>query len=264
MESASPDINRVIATISDDAGLYGAVLQVVNSPYFGLKVTVTSIKQAVMLLGLSRVFSVVRSAALSSSLGEFKGLERFWDSSVEVAKLSAFIAQDITDESPGDAYTLGMLHDVGVPLMMLAFPRYRRVLLAAIENGSPSIPNEEMISFGCHRYHVGHQLAEKWFLPNYISQAILFQFDTDQAFSGQLKSEQGDPIEIMPHTLELLAILTLARYTSSQFMRFWRVEGNADLDVLPKQAISLLGLTEPEFIDLQKQLLIKLQEEHKT
>lgn len=241
MESSNPDADRIVDTIKKDASLYGSVLQVVNSPFFGLKVTVTSVKQAVMLLGLERVYSVVQASILRSSLGKGSSLDRFWDSSVEVASLSGMIAKELASlhQSPDDAYTLGMFHDVGVPLMMMAFPKYKRSLQKMITDGTTSLGDEEVIQFGCNRYHVGYRLGQKWFLPEYMTQAILYQPVMEKLFSGEIKA----PI----NTAQLLAILTLAKSISESFNQYWRLEGN---EVFKEQAIAaakFLGMNNEQF-----------------
>ncbi len=251
MEQASPDLEKVVATLNLDAALFGAILQVVNSPYFGLKTTVTSIKHAVMLLGLRDVYSLARTAALRSSLGKLKGLDRFWDSSVEVAALCRMIAIEITDKSPDDAYTLGMFHDAGVPLMMLAFPKYRRVLKSVLAKEPNAILEHEIAHFGCHRYHVGHRLAVRWFLPEYICQSILFQSVTENVLKGNIITT--------PHTPELLAVLTLAKHISNRFRAYWRVAAEPDFNNIPEQAAQFLKLNEAGYVDLQDRLLQRLQ-----
>jgi len=50
MERPTPNLGKIVAMLNLDAALFGAILQVVNSPYFGLKTTVTSMKHAVILL----------------------------------------------------------------------------------------------------------------------------------------------------------------------------------------------------------------------
>jgi HD-like signal output (HDOD) protein len=54
VRSEDPNINLLAEAISSDVSLAGAVLQVVNSPFFGLRNRLTSVSQATSLLGVKR------------------------------------------------------------------------------------------------------------------------------------------------------------------------------------------------------------------
>ncbi|MCM5507288.1 MULTISPECIES: HDOD domain-containing protein [Vibrio] len=127
MKASEPDINLVADLISSDIGLSSAILKVINSPYYGMSRTISEIKQAVMIIGLTTINSLVTSLLLKSALqGKASiSLERFWDDSLDVANAMLFIGNRIKDKVPIDMlYTVGLFHNCGIPLLALRFDDY--------------------------------------------------------------------------------------------------------------------------------------------
>jgi len=56
-----PDLKAISRLISQDPGLSGALLKIVNSPYFGLANRIASIQQAVNLLGCNSVINLINA-----------------------------------------------------------------------------------------------------------------------------------------------------------------------------------------------------------
>ena len=59
-----PDLKSIARLISQDPGLSGSLLKIVNSPFFGLANRISSIQQAVSLLGVSRVVNIVNAQSI--------------------------------------------------------------------------------------------------------------------------------------------------------------------------------------------------------
>ncbi|MFL0797943.1 MAG: HDOD domain-containing protein [Cellvibrionaceae bacterium] len=118
--SEEPDVDIVIAALKKDPGLFAAILQVVNSPVFGLSQKVTTIEQGVALLGLDKVVTISRSAAVRSNLSEPKCLSDFWDICSEVADICGLLTSKLTGEDATYGYTIGMFHSCGIPVLNMA------------------------------------------------------------------------------------------------------------------------------------------------
>ena len=82
-----PDLKSIARLISQDPGLSGSLLKIVNSPFFGLANRITSIQQAVNLLGVSRVINIVNAQSIRGELTDenIVNLNRFWDSAQDIA-----------------------------------------------------------------------------------------------------------------------------------------------------------------------------------
>jgi HD-like signal output (HDOD) protein len=122
-----PDFNRIARQVGTDPGLSASVLKLVNSPAFRLGSNIGSIHQAVTVLGLKKVLLAVNNLflrnsvkAVSSSAKAF--LEKFWDKSSCTAEASMMLARVFPGISAEDAYTIGLFHDSGIPVLMQRFP----------------------------------------------------------------------------------------------------------------------------------------------
>ena len=89
MEQAmpNPDLNRIGKLISQDVGLSGTILKVVNSDLFGLKNRMTSIEQAVQILGLQTIVRIMEGLSIKSQMDDetIVALSSFWDSAMDIA-----------------------------------------------------------------------------------------------------------------------------------------------------------------------------------
>ena len=128
-----PDLGRVARLIGGDVGLSAAMMKTVNSPFYGLRNKVGSVQHAVSMLGLSSVTNVATALSLRSSLAGSKAvpMERFWDTSSQIAMISAHAASSLPGVSQEQAYTFGLFRDCGIPVLMQKFPDYKDTLRAA-------------------------------------------------------------------------------------------------------------------------------------
>ena len=76
-----PDISRIARLIQQDVGLSGTILKVVNSPFYGLKNRITSILQAVNLIGIDIVVNIVNGLSIKSQMSDetIVSMNRFSD-----------------------------------------------------------------------------------------------------------------------------------------------------------------------------------------
>lgn len=161
--------------ISRDPALAGRLLKISNSASFGLGRKVTSIQQAVVILGMTSVKCLVLSAALfdpfriSSILClDIKGL---YSNIISVAITCRKLAEACGYKSPGDAFTCGLLYEIGMLFLMQNYPReYRAVLDCAMSSGD--LVEEEKKVFGVSHTEAGCLIAARWRLPEEFISAI--------------------------------------------------------------------------------------------
>lgn len=246
LKSENPDQARIAQLLKSDVSLYSNILKTVNSPYYGLVTTVTSIELALRLLGLERIFSLVRLTILRNTLGKTGRMERFWDTAKDISTLSTQIAPKVSSVSQDDAFTLGMLHDCGIPLMVQAFPGYRDFLQGAGNLEPAEYERQEQELFGFSHYQVGARMAERWYLPQHITDAIKYQ--------PRMQDVLEDRIDVDERTRHLLAVLALAQDVSTEYRYYWRIAPKQELSRL-KPALHFLALVDLDFLELKDQLI---------
>ncbi len=123
MQMAMPDFSLadIAELISRDVGLSGLVMKAVNSPVFGMSRTVSSIDHAIGLLGLNSLVNIINAVSLQQTIADqsAKTLNAFWDNASEMwlCDESAAISRRLDLGSAEEAYTLGLFHNCGIPLL---------------------------------------------------------------------------------------------------------------------------------------------------
>ena len=168
------DLNDVI---SQDQGLTAKVLRLANSAYYGFPRRIYSISEAIILLGFSTIRSLVLAASVYNMLG--KPLEGYalppgelWKHSLACAMGSRLIAQRVKYRYLEQAYTTGLLHDIGkVILSYYLKEQYQTVIQKVQQEMLPFNEVEEQL-LGYNHAVVGARVAEKWNLPLEMVESI--------------------------------------------------------------------------------------------
>ena len=222
MEQLMPDPDpKVIAKlISQDPGLSGSLLKVVNSPFFGLANRISSIQQAVSLLGVGRVVNIVNAQSIRGELTDenIVNLNRFWDSAQDVAMTCMTLAKRIGCVEPDEAYALGLFHNCGIPLMLSRFPYYIEVMEESYAQSEKRLVDVENERMNTNHAVIGYYTAKSWLLPRHLCDAIASHHNAEQVFLSPLGN---DPVQ-----KNLLAILKMAEH----ICRSYQVLGNQNED----------------------------------
>ena len=115
-----PDLEVIARLISQDPGLSGALMKIVNSPYYGLTNKIASIRRAVTLLGSRTVINLINAQSIKGEMTDdtIVTLNRFWDTAQDVAMTSLTLSKRTGTLAADEAYALGLFHDCGIPLIV--------------------------------------------------------------------------------------------------------------------------------------------------
>ena len=89
-----------------------------------------------------------------------------WNNSIDVAMTCAAIAKILGITSVDEAYTFGLFHDSGIPLLMEKFENYTQVLKQASTATTRKVTDIENDAFGTNHSVVGYYVAKAWLLRN--------------------------------------------------------------------------------------------------
>lgn len=172
--TTAEDLNQVISL---DQALTFKVLRLANSAYYGFPKEITHITQAVMILG----FNTIRNLALSVSVHKMLFADRdrglfnyrdFWKHCVAVGVCARILARRLGYKSEENAFTAGLLHDIGKSLLdRLDHAGFIGAIEASRERGA-ALWRMEQERLGVDHAAVGGRLAEIWNLPADLRQAI--------------------------------------------------------------------------------------------
>ena len=167
---ANPDMRKISTMIARDVVLSAAMLKTVNSPYFGLRRKIDSIDQAVMTLGTDSVFNILSGLVLRTmNSGNNPQLTRFWDNAENTAFVAALIAKRVPGIPHNIAYTIGLFHDCGIPMMMNRFPDYMATLKLAETFQDRTLTKTEDDRHSTNHATIGYLLSKNWNLSETIS-----------------------------------------------------------------------------------------------
>ena len=165
------DATQIAKVIENDQAFVSRILSLVNSPAYGFSGRVTTVANAVSLLGFSAVRSLVLSLALADVFPQAHDAKSpfdriaFWKHSLACGVCSELIAQSIGSEHAAEAFIAGLVHDIGkLALDICVHDDFIKCVEAAEQRGIYLIDAEREILDTDHT-NVGKWVAEHWNLP---------------------------------------------------------------------------------------------------
>jgi HD-like signal output (HDOD) protein len=187
LQSDNPSVTRVADMVARDPAITAKILQLINSAYFGLRGHVSDPERAVQLLGLETVRALVLSTHVYSQFQKAGGLDLsdLWQHSIRTGKAAKLIARSLklTEREANEAFTAGLLHDVGKLVLAETFPGYDDVVRASADAGT-SLAQAERDTFGACHAKVAAYLFGLWGLSYGIVEAIAWHHLPSEAGSG--------------------------------------------------------------------------------
>ncbi len=170
--------------ILKDIALSTRILKIVNSPFYGRTQQVSSVRNAVMTLGASKVKALALSLSLydlSTKIGSRIDLKDFWRHSLNVACVAEMIAQKTAPALAEEAFICGCIHDIGILVLDNFYPREYGKVLQSIAAGDEMIKIEQQMLEMDHA-SAGEMLGRVWNFPDRYCVAIgrhhdIFQLD---------------------------------------------------------------------------------------
>ena len=176
LRKEDPSLSQIAKIISKDVGMAAKILQLANSAFVGASGRVSSLSQAMSLIGTETVRTLVLSVHVFSQFESnpqvTANLPALWDHSVAVSALAQRIANSegcaktIVEES----FTAGLLHDIGKVVLLAEMPReYHQIF-----ETNPASKDAELQRLGCTHAEVGAYLMSIWGLPLSLVHAVAF------------------------------------------------------------------------------------------
>jgi putative nucleotidyltransferase with HDIG domain len=173
--SSAADLGRLIES---DPALSEQIMRLANAAFYGLAGKVSSAWRAVTVLGLTTVRAIATTAAFDLFAQNSHSLpDDFWPHSVTTAAAAAAIARRIdiqpNDDQPNDAFSAGLLHDLGRALVFRRTPRrYEAVLELLADDPELSGSDAERMEFGMTHAEVGAAALSVMRFPADVVEAI--------------------------------------------------------------------------------------------
>ena len=175
MKDPDSSTKELAKIISYDQSLSTKVLTLVNSAYYGFPKQITSIAQAISLIGMSKAKNIIVTVAMRPMLTN-QGNKELWKHSITTAVGCEYMAKNLKIMDADEAFVIGFLHDLGKVILNLKDSKlYEKVKETA--RSSSNILEVEQIYFGTDHCQMGSMLAKKWQLPLLINNTIKYHHE---------------------------------------------------------------------------------------
>ncbi len=166
-------IAEICHVIEKDQTITTSVLKIANSAFYGLRSEVTSIRQAVMGLGLKALRNIVLAVSTKLQYKKFGITEQLmWEHSIGAALAARHIVSSRWKDLEESAFLGGLMHDFGKVIMNNECPQaFSQVMQNIYNDGDVSLHAEDML-FGYNHTDIGSMVIRKWGFPNVFVQVL--------------------------------------------------------------------------------------------
>ena len=187
VDDPSATANELVKIIEVDQALTVKILKIVNSSYYNLRQSISSIERAVVILGFNNIKSLALSTAIFETMGgegtgEFDRAN-FWKHSIGCGVTTKALARKMGYEPDTleEAFTAGLLHDIGKVLLdKFAHEEFNEVVKMVGEKDMLIIEAEREV-LGADHTDMGYWLANRWGLPDSLKEVVSFHHEPEKA-----------------------------------------------------------------------------------
>ena len=170
------NMQQIEEVILTDPALATKILKVANSPFYGMRREISSLRLALTALGMTQIRSLVLGVsvlkAMETDAGNGFDYEALWEHSTGTAVLCKLLAGRFGLDFRGEEYVAGLVHDIGkVILDQYLHEEFSQALAEARRKHEPLEAAERAV-IGVDHAFAGAWLARKWRLPESLVEAI--------------------------------------------------------------------------------------------
>lgn len=179
----------VAQAISGDPPLAIKTLRLVNAAYYGLRQKVSTIEHAVVMLGIK----VIKNLAFTANVFDImKGsVDVFFRHSIATGfAMRVLVESDLVKtgiQVPEEAFLCGLLHDIGKAVMSEFLPKESEEVARVCAETRRPWHQVELEIIGVDHARIGGRLAQKWRLPDVITNAVAGHHDLNHCMDPASK-----------------------------------------------------------------------------
>ena len=179
---SNADFRELAEIIELDPGVTVNVLRMANTPYFGSPGRVTTVQDAVFLLGVNRVYQLVlASGVVPRTKDAIKGYclapGELLRHSVAVAVGAEAMSRALGLATPSHVFTAGLLSDIGKTVMGEFLELDAKPILELATGRDISFEQAEREVLGIDHAELGALLLARWEIPEPIVRCVRWMLD---------------------------------------------------------------------------------------
>lgn len=185
-KNPSTTVKELETVIGKDPSLTAGILRQANSAYYGYARRISSLQEAIVMLG----FQVTQGLAMASAVapllkdtlvGYEIEQEGLWKHSMLTAMTAKRLCQHQKLSFGDVAFTAGLLHDIGKLVISIYVQEVGPFLVQKVKEAKLSYSELEEKVIGYNHATVGGFLARTWFLPEDLVSAISYHHTPSNA-----------------------------------------------------------------------------------
>ena len=181
------NLSTIGHAIEKDPDLTARLLRLANSPFFGFASRLSTVSEAVSLLGIQQIQDMI---VASSVLEQFKGVpdnlvnkDSFWRHSLAVGITARLLAMERRLPKPDKFFVAGLLHDVGRLVLLSQSAEWAQAVFELYQREKMLLREAEKKILGYDHQQIGAELLQSWSYPPALMQAVAFHHAPNQSAS---------------------------------------------------------------------------------
>lgn len=197
VENPDTTAAEITELLSSDTALAARVLKIANSAMFSRQREITTLNQAIMIIGFKALKGVIVAATLRQLNKSFGKLEQLiWENSMCSAMAATVLTKRLKKRYVEEIFLLGLLHSLGqiVLLFQAQTSKQYKDVMKTIENEHLDYAMAEQKILGFAHPLIGALVAKKWNFSAETCQVILHYRDTIEAKKPESELEEKTAI----------------------------------------------------------------------
>lgn len=184
INNAETHILDIAREIETDPTLTANILKLANSAYFAGPKTISTIREAIVLLGINRIQQlIIASAIFPTAIKPLRGYDlpagELIKHLVGTAIASELLGKELKKEIPPYTFTVGLLHDIGKIVLGTFVEVDVEPIIKKAYDEKLSFEKAEKEILGIDHSEVGALLMQEWHFPNNLIQPVLYHHNPD-------------------------------------------------------------------------------------
>lgn len=201
LENPDSDTSKIADILRYDPGLTANILKLTNSAYFGIPTKISSVRQAILLLGWKRLIQLVMTMCMSDLMKDsVEGYDlpkgELWRHSIAVSVASDVLVKGLKISEADEVFTAALLHDIG-KMVLGDYVKEDMPKIDAMVAKGISFEVAEYIVLGTDHAEIGAKILQSWSFPTPLVEAVHWHHDANSCSGHCLMSD-------IVHTADIL------------------------------------------------------------
>jgi len=190
---ADTSVKEVAVLIEKDLALSAKILQVINSPFYGFSRGITSVSEAVGLMGFREVGNLALGLSVMGILPQDETIgfsfQTFWEHCVGQAVSAVKITAAVDPDLSYGIFTTALLQDIGTCLLVRYTPLVYGYSLALAKERQVHVAVAEREVLQTDHAEIGARILAHWNLPGEVINAVRWHHDPDSPDACDLQMD---------------------------------------------------------------------------